>query len=151
MSPCFVTRYNVRKLSLIEFGKHFEQSLSGLYSYTYPFLVICQCMLYIHMILPMRYPYDCAHEISIWLCPWEKSPYGSFLAFSLFKEFDKTKSEEVKSEILWHYKLKVVFFFICINDSSTCKPWCHEALVPISSPTPIKYYEFVEYTLVSLW
>ena len=109
VSPCFVTRYNVRKLSLIEFRKHFEQSLSGSVN------VCC---------------------ISIWLCP-------------LFKEFDKTKSE-VKSEILWHYKLKVVFFFICINDSSTCKPWCHEAFVPISSPTPIKYYEFVEYTLVSL-
>ena len=36
VSPCFVTRYNVRKLSLIEFGKHFEQSLSGLYYYTVP-------------------------------------------------------------------------------------------------------------------
>ena len=39
----------------------------------------------------------------IWLCPWEKDPYGNFLAFSFFKEFDYTNAEEIKSEILLLY------------------------------------------------
>ena len=32
-----------------------------------------------------------------------KDPYDNFLALSFFKEFDKTKSEEVKAEILLLY------------------------------------------------
>ena len=40
----------------------------------------------------------------IWLCPWQKGTYGNSLRFSYFKkEFDKTKSEEVNSELFSLY------------------------------------------------
>ena len=52
-------------------------------------------------VLGSTYWYNMYDFNNVWLYPWEKSPYGNFLDF--FVEFAKTKSEEVKSELVWLY------------------------------------------------